>query len=146
MPPRDDHGYPHRQLQRVYAGTLEWLTSWSGGLWPNTETDHGFDWSLLVAPGSDAKGVARLDTQYWIGDWNPSDRYVLAVPNSVFKRLKTGESGFGNLLLAGDWLLTGMNVGCVEAAVMAGMHASQALCGRPAVIVGDDTDLPGGDR
>jgi hypothetical protein len=32
-----------------------------------------------------------------------------------------------------------MNVGCVEAATMGGMHASRAICGRPTEIIGDET-------
>lgn len=139
LPPRSDHGYPFRQLDRVKAGTLAWMTTWAGGLWPKAANENGFDWSLLVAPGSTATGPDRLDTQYWIADWNPSDRYVLAVPNSVDKRLGTRGANIANLFLAGDWLLTGMNVGCVEAATMGGMHASQAICGRPQEIIGDDT-------
>ena len=139
MPPRTDHGYPQRQYARVKAHAQQWMTQWAGGLWPNAMANGDFDWSLLVAPGDTTTGVDRFATQYWIADWNPSDRYVLAVPNSVSRRLGTRGAGFTNLLLAGDYLLTGMNVGCVEAATMGGMHASQAICGRPEEIIGDDT-------
>jgi hypothetical protein len=52
-------------------------------------------------------------------------------------RLSAGESGFGNLYLAGDWVLNGLNGGCVEAATMAGMAAARALTGRPIVISGE---------
>jgi uncharacterized protein with NAD-binding domain and iron-sulfur cluster len=139
LPPRSDHGYPERQLARVHAHALGWLDQSAAGLWPKAVTPDGFDWSLLVAPGSPATGRARFETQYWIAVYNPSDRYVLALPNSVFKRLRTDGAGFANLLLTGDYLLTGMNVGCVEAATMGGMHASRALCGRPEEIIGDET-------
>ena len=64
---------------------------------------------------------------------------MLALPNSVFSRLGTQGAGFSNLYLAGDYLKTGMNVGCVEAATMGGMHASQAICGRPTEIIGDNS-------
>ena len=89
--------------------------------------------------GSTAVGEARFDTQYWLATLNPSDRYVLALPGSVQHRLGTDGAGFANLYLAGDYLRTGMNVGCVEAATMGGMHASRAICGRPEEIIGDDT-------
>src|SRR5262249_35639457 len=39
--------------------------------------------------------------------------------------------------LAGDWVRTGINAGCVEAAVQAGLMASRAISGRPAEIVGE---------
>jgi hypothetical protein len=131
-PPRKDHGYAQRQDARVKKNAIEWLTSSAKGLWPN------WDWSLLV--GSDKQGPARFDSQYWLATLNPSDRYVLAVPNSVFRRLPADGAGFDNLVMAGDYLKTGMNVGCVEAATMGGMHASRAICGRPSVIVGDDPE------
>jgi hypothetical protein len=33
--------------------------------------------------------------------------------------------------LAGDWTRTGLNIGCVEAAVISGLLASHALSGYP---------------
>lgn len=143
MPPRSEHGWAQQQDAKVKANTLSWLNSWAGGLWPAQVppgNPNGFDFQLLVAPGSPAQGPARFDTQYWIATLNPSDRYVLAVPNSVDYRLGTQGAGFANLYLAGDYLKTGMNVGCVEAATMGGMHASRAICGRPAEIIGDNTE------
>jgi uncharacterized protein with NAD-binding domain and iron-sulfur cluster len=61
---------------------------------------------------------------------------VLSVPGSSKYRLRAGESGFSNLYLAGDWVRTSLNAGCVEAAVMAGMDAAAALSGDPIHIVG----------
>jgi hypothetical protein len=47
-------------------------------------------------------------------------------------------------VVANDATLTAVSSGCVEAAVMSGMHASRAMCGYPKQIVGDS--LPdGGD-
>lgn len=139
LPPRSDHGYAQRQDARVFANATKWLTTAAAGLWPEAATPESFEWPLLVAPGSTIRGPARLDTQYWISVLNPSDRYVLSLPNTVGKRLRTDGSGFHNLLLAGDWLLTGISAGSVEAATMAGMHASRAICGRPQEITGDPT-------
>lgn len=139
LPPRSDHGYAQRQDARVYANAAKWLDSAAAGLWPEAASPQSFRWQLLVAPGSTIRGPARLDTQYWISVLNPSDRYVLSLPNTVGKRLRTDGSGFSNLLLAGDWLLTGISAGSVEAATMAGMHASRTLCGRPQEITGDPT-------
>jgi uncharacterized protein with NAD-binding domain and iron-sulfur cluster len=44
---------------------------------------------------------------------------------------------FTNLYLAGDWTLTGLNCGCVEAATMSGLQASQAISGFPANVPGE---------
>jgi uncharacterized protein with NAD-binding domain and iron-sulfur cluster len=46
-------------------------------------------------------------------------------------RLEAGASGFAGLVLAGDWIHTGLNVGCVEATVMSGRLAANAVTGRP---------------
>jgi uncharacterized protein with NAD-binding domain and iron-sulfur cluster len=59
------------------------------------------------------------------------------VPKSTFYRLKPGDSGFSNLVMAGDWTYNAVNAGCVEAAVTSGMAASRFLCGYPAEIVGE---------
>jgi uncharacterized protein with NAD-binding domain and iron-sulfur cluster len=121
LPPRTDHGYAQKQNARVVANLKQWLEASAKGLWPSWQP------SMVMS-------------QYTIATWNPSDRYVLALPNSVFKRLPADGAGFSNLVMAGDYLKTGMNVGCVEAATMGGMHASRAICGRPEVIIGDDPE------
>ncbi|NVB80786.1 MAG: NAD(P)-binding protein [Kofleriaceae bacterium] len=140
-PPRSEYGYAQAQAERVKQNAIEWLKSKAAGLWPSAcePGSDCLDWNLLVAPGSPAVGPARFDTQYWLATLNPSDRYVLALPNTVDKRLGATGAGFTNLVLAGDYLRTGMNVGCVEAATMGGMHASRAICGRPEEIIGDST-------
>jgi uncharacterized protein with NAD-binding domain and iron-sulfur cluster len=138
LPPRSDHTYATKQEELVKANAISWIQASTKGLWPGTQKNGEFNWDLLV--GSTAQGVDRFDSQYWIATWNPSDRYVLAMPNSVSFRLTTQGHGIANLYLAGDYVKTGMNVGCVEAATMGGMHASRAICGRPAQIIGDTTD------
>jgi len=65
-------------------------------------------------------------------------------PVLVEHRLAADESGYENLFLAGDWVKTGLDAGCVEAAVMAGMQASRAIGGLPEVIVGEDQTWLGG--
>jgi uncharacterized protein with NAD-binding domain and iron-sulfur cluster len=152
MPPRSvlrtgeaqpEHGYVQRQTDRVHALCLEWLNKHAVGLWPAAgstgESSSGLDWSLLIGSAATETGTDRLASQYWLATLNPSDRYVLAVPNSVDKRIKADGAGFDNLVLAGDYLRTALNVGCIEAATMAGLHASRAICGWPEEIIGDET-------
>jgi uncharacterized protein with NAD-binding domain and iron-sulfur cluster len=81
--------------------------------------------------------VARFDRQYWRANVDPSERYVLSVSGSSRYRPASDGSGYANLYLAGDWLRTGLDSGCVEAAVMGGMQASRALSGYPESIAGD---------
>jgi hypothetical protein len=133
--------FPGRQAARTKAHALAWLNQSARALWSRTldaSARGGFDWSQLVDL-DDREGEDRLDGQYWQATFCPSERYVLGVPGSTKHRLRAHESGFDNLVLAGDWVRTGLNAGCVEAATMAGMQASRAICGYPAVIPGDDT-------
>ena len=51
--------------------------------------------------------------------------------------MKAAESGVSKLYLAGDWVRTGMNVGSIEAAAMAGKQAAKAISGRTIRIPGD---------
>ena len=70
-----------------------------------------------------------------------SDRYVLSSPGSIDKRISPLESSVSNMTIAGDWTACGLDMGCIEAAVMSGMLAVHAITGRePALesIVGYD--------
>ena len=46
-------------------------------------------------------------------------------------RLRADASGYANLSLAGDWTDNGLNAGCIEAAVVSGIQAANAVRGRP---------------
>jgi uncharacterized protein with NAD-binding domain and iron-sulfur cluster len=133
-PPRSDWQYPLGRLEKVEHNLKEWLGKSFGGLlpWAAETNDPGtINRSLVVS-------------EYAIAAWNPSDRYVLSAPGTVSSRLPSAGTGYANLVMAGDWTLSAISSGCVEAAVMSGMHASRAMCGHPHQIVGDS--LPdGGD-
>jgi hypothetical protein len=158
LPPRADHGYPEREHRRVRDHLERWLRTSAPALWTGTAAggDERFDWSCLVDPAERA-GSARLGAQYWCATRHPSDRYVLSVPGSSRSRLRADESGYGNLVLAGDWTLTALSIGCLEAATMSGMAAACVVDGecrraygdwlprraaRTITAVGNDTSLP----
>jgi uncharacterized protein with NAD-binding domain and iron-sulfur cluster len=52
------------------------------------------------------------------------------VPGSIDKRLAPGDSGFANLVLAGDWTKTSHDCGCAESAIESGLLAARALVAR----------------
>jgi hypothetical protein len=144
-PPRSDHAYPFGQLERARQNLNEWLRSEVRQIWPyagQTCDPNQLNYDWLVDP-QDRQGIARLDAQYWIADWNPSDRYVLSVAGSTRARLRPDQSGYDNVVLTGDWTLNGISSGCAEAATMSGMHASRAICGYPQRIVGEWLDEQG---
>lgn len=97
-------------------------------LLPGVQGPAGIRWELLC--GWDGTS-APLDSQYLRINVDPSDRYVMSVPGSDQYRLRSDESGFDNLVLAGDWTDNGVNAGCIEAAVLSGLQAANALLGRP---------------
>jgi uncharacterized protein with NAD-binding domain and iron-sulfur cluster len=142
--PGPDPEFPERQLQRVREACRSWLAQHTGAIWPQatpTPGATGLDWNLLVAPEG-VDGPARLDSQWLRANIDGTERYVLTVKGSTKFRMRAGETGFSNLVIAGDWVDSGFNVGCVEAATMAGRQASRALCGFPQQIPGEEEGHP----
>ena len=115
--------------RRVVDTALDYLDRHVGFYLPGAVGDAGFRWDLLC--GSQGRsGADALATQHLSVNIDPSDRYVQSVPGSDKHRLRSDESGFDNLVLAGDWTDSGINAGCIEAAVMSGLQAANALQGR----------------
>jgi len=135
-PPTSDHGFPARMTELAKQGAINQLSKEIASLWSAAGPAGAFPWQWLV-DGSEATGVQRFDAQYWRANVDPSERYVMSVVGSTRCRLRADQSGFSNLFLTGDWIKTGINAGCVEAAVMAGMQASRAISGYPVVIEGE---------
>lgn len=142
LPPQSDHGYPERARAQAGENALALLASRIGALWPAAA--HSFPWDWLHDPRQGV-GKDRFRSQFWRANVDPSERYVLSVAGSGGYRVTAAGSGLSNLYLAGDWLRTGLDSGCVEAAVMGGMQASRALSGYPRVIEGE-SDFPAGER
>lgn len=113
---------------QVLTNAVDYLNRHVGMYLPGAVTEGGFAWGLLVGAG-DRKGKAALETQHVSVNIDPSDRYVLSVPGSDKYRLRPDESGYDNLVLAGDWTDCGINAGCIEAAVVSGLQAANALLG-----------------
>ncbi|MVN87435.1 NAD(P)-binding protein [Deinococcus sp. HMF7620] len=136
LPPSSETAFPGRCADQAKAGALHQVTQQLTALLPAVGPAGEFNWALLSAPDA-AQGEARFDAQYWRANVDPSERYVMSVVGSTRHRLRADESGYRNLILTGDWLKTGLNAGCVEAAVMAGMQAAQAVTGVKAPIPGE---------
>ena len=105
--------------------------------WPGFADGDDVRWGALHADG-EAAGTARLDQQFWKANTAPTERYVQTMPGTVEHRLAADESGLANLVLAGDWIRNGFDIGAVEATVMSGMQAARAVSGSPEHIAWDD--------
>jgi hypothetical protein len=71
-----------------------------------------------VAP--DARWFRLARFTLLVGPCNPSDRYVQSLAGTNRYRLRSDESGYDMLFLAGGWTDSGINAGCIEAAVLPG--------------------------
>ncbi|MCB9642171.1 MAG: NAD(P)-binding protein [Myxococcales bacterium] len=134
LPPRGPNDYAKRQNERVRQHALRWLKDHGHHLWPNLRGERL--WEAMIDP-QHRHDEARFDAQYWHAPPNPSDRYVVAPAGSTQYRLRTDESGFSNVYLTGDWILTALNIGCVEAATLAGRQTAQAILGQYKPLPGD---------
>jgi uncharacterized protein with NAD-binding domain and iron-sulfur cluster len=137
--PFTDHDYPRREDERVKWSTIQFLRT-IDGLMPgatnvvaNPTDARSFDFSLLTSTDQATRGQGMniFDQQYWRANVDPNERYTLTVAKSLQYRLKAWESQFDNLVLAGDWIYTGFNIGSFEGAVMSGKLASLTLTGSP---------------
>ena len=126
-PSRPSPGFSASERARVLAQAREWLERYTATIWPlAAPPGRGFDWGLLFDPAQ-RPGPDRLRAQHVIATSNPSDRYVWSVVGSSAERLRTDESGYENLYLTGDWILTALSIGCLEAATMAGIQTARAI-------------------
>ncbi len=95
-------------------------------IWPKAFNHHGnFNWTVLSGNDTIA-GQHRFDTQYWRANIDPSELYVQTCVNTSKYRIDT-HAGFNNIYFTGDWIKTKLNVGCVEAAVLAGLQTADAI-------------------
>lgn len=158
-PPFTDPSWPNYQWNRVRFQWIQYLQAGMGPLLPKATTNAqhppgdpvGFDFSLLVdtlppirSDGLPNVGNARIESQFWRANIDPTERYVTSPPGSTRYRLKAWDTGFSNLVVTGDWIYTGINVGSVEGTVMSGKLASFALSRAPALetIIGYPTLAP----
>ncbi len=139
LPPRDQHDYARRQNQRVHDLTVKWLSENVRWLWPKATMPadpNQLNWWWLVDV-KNRDGVERFEAQFWHAPVSPSERYNLSVPGSSRVRLRAHEAGYANLVLTGDWTLTSLSAGCLEAATMAGIASANAVDGAQRRVLND---------
>ncbi len=108
----------------VAAELAGWLRDHAPQLWPGVARGGALPPGLVAS--------AHITPRR-----HPSDRYVLAAPGTNALRLRADASGFDNLLLAGDWTLNALSLGCLESAAMSGTQAAQALDASVRPAIGD---------
>ncbi len=138
LAPFDDPTYPAKERQRVKDYARKFLDGPLLPIFP-AATDPAnpghFNDAVLVKCIDDPKQT-NFDTQFFRVNIDPSELYVLSLPGSAAHRLSSHDSDFANVYLAGDWTLTDLNIGCIEATVISARMASRAICGKPDHIYG----------
>jgi hypothetical protein len=149
-------GWPHRGATvSAFVGPFDTYAAMSHVLawedWPQPPRALGYFCSVLpAAAGPDAveaNADAFLDgpvRRFWPhfapelvagrhsrANVAPTERYVQSLPGTGVSRLPANGSGYANLFLAGDWIACGLDAGCIEAAVLAGLEAANAVRARP---------------
>jgi uncharacterized protein with NAD-binding domain and iron-sulfur cluster len=125
-----DDRYRARHHARVRDHAVTFLNGPVARLLPEAVGADGFAWPMLCGANG-SRDASAFDSQFWTANVDPSDRYVQSLPGTDRYRLRPDESGYDNLVLAGDWTDSGLNAGCIEAAVLSGFQAANALLGRP---------------
>lgn len=130
---------PEAQAAGVRRDAVSFLNDEIGHLWPAAWRRPGeFRWELLHGAdlrrtSSSFRDERSFDSQFWRANVNPSDRYTLSLPGSIQHRISPLDVPVENMTVAGDWTECGLNLGCVEAAVMSGLLASHAICQAPSL-------------
>ena len=120
---------PRAEHAAVRERARQFLDRHIGVLWPGAVDEDGFRWTLLCngSPAGAPDGSLELESQYWRANVDPSDRYVQSLPGTDQYRIRPGDTGFDNLVIAGDWTDCGLNAGCIEAATRSGRLAATAV-------------------
>lgn len=90
------------------------------------------DFGVLHDDDPSHRGEERLGFQYFRANTRPTEAYVQAPPDNRLGRRHAWSSGYANLVVAGDWMYNGFNLGSFESATTGGRLAAFALTGHGA--------------
>ena len=140
-PPPPDPAYPLRVTGTVENDGRSFLGNNGVTLWPQIAVEGSdppaFDWTRLHA----VRSGDRFEQQFWRANIDPSERYAQSPVGAAQARPAPDGTGIGGLLVVGDWVKTGLDYGCIEAAVMSGLIAARVVCGSPQYVYGE-SDFP----
>lgn len=114
---------PAAAADRVHDNMKGFLHRDVVGLWPHSAAGDStrFDTDHLAG---------AVSHQYWRANTGGTELYVLSCAGTIAHRLPSADTGFANLVAAGDWTRNGIDGGCVEAAAVSGVQAAGAVIAR----------------
>jgi uncharacterized protein with NAD-binding domain and iron-sulfur cluster len=112
--PGDPAPTQKEEIDRVNAEVDKWLAAHGPYMLGRTP-----DGPRNIPPGE----IHR----YTSASLEPSDEYVLSLPNTIAHRVHPRRTGFTNLSVAGDWVKNGLDCGCAESAVTGGLLAGKSV-------------------
>lgn len=134
--PRSASSTTAEAIAEARRAAITFLETEAAEIWPGAfAPGRVFRWETLHDPLNRYR-TDRLDAQFIKPNVDPSEVTHLSPPNSTELRFYAGDTGFDNMVVAGDWARTGINSACVEGAFMAGRQAARAL-------IGTHFDVPG---
>jgi hypothetical protein len=147
VPPENEWEYPAVMKAWVVSAARQWVEEKLPFLWPNAfETGPDgkprFRYDLLVDPKG-RKSEDRFGAQWFRANIDPTERYVLSLPQTHRYRMSAHGTGFENFYICGDWTANGIEAGCMEAAGISGLQAARAISGRAMIIPGEEDTLTG---
>jgi uncharacterized protein with NAD-binding domain and iron-sulfur cluster len=118
------------QRSRARSHARDFLSSHVVRLWPGLVDANGvFKWGELLPPSSTNVPEDALNHQWMIANAGASERYTHAAPNTFQYRLRSNDTGYTNLSVAGDWTRFWPATANVELAVISGLRAAYDVLG-----------------
>lgn len=125
-----DSSFPGSRNAIARMNALQFCQNDAAALWPGLDDGGGsLDWSVLYDPrnGGSNVGSVRFAYQHVVANDGPYERYSQVLPKTLKKRMTQGGSGYDGLWLAGDWTRNGVEIACIEGAVLSGVLCANHL-------------------
>ena len=133
-----DEGFPASQTQMAADYALDYVQTLTPHIWAGIAPSvNNFDFNQLIDL-KNGSGKERFQEQFFRANIDPTELYVMSFTNSSPFRLKTDDNGYANLYITGDWIECGLNAGCIEATVIAGLRTARAIMGVDFLIPGEN--------
>jgi len=136
--PYDERDAAHyaREQKGAESRAQQWCIDNAGWIFRDATTKeqpYGLDYRRLAVPDDSTpmSPLERWKAQYFRANVEPTGLYTMTLPKTIKERVRFDDTGFENLVLAGDWVgHDGINAGFVDGAMLCGRQSALALRAR----------------